>query len=667
MNEEKKQTLKEQLSSSIADETADADNTTRKPYRYRFTKVHYPHNLSQSAPNNPKIKVDSPKSKLKLHSPKQQLRFTSNEAPIASNSSKNSISVKRKLNFECSATESTNHHEQPFEQKAVRYQYRRFRFRTASEHWRLDGRQEPVNSSKSERKPSKLKFEEDRESKFSRLLFEKDNSGSGGGGGGKGGNSPLHSSRPLNQQTKFKWGGSTFLKGETERSMDELADQSENEGIQSANLNRKISTSGIGKGWRTGRYWRSGHDSRVEKREVKRATRETKDKAYELRHGKPSKSAQLRKKLMIRKRQVENYAEKKLGKKTAERSGRFLAFVARKAIQVIRLAVAYVASPALGLLAIYAAIAVIILMMFNAFMNNSVAVISSYTAPNTEIEAASSYYSRLEAELDKEIKDIPTEWKWQYIDQFHYDLDPIGHDPYQLMAYLSVKYPGFKFNEVKTELDYIFDKRYTLKTHQWHEWRGERPHRHKYYHLDVTLRSKPLKSLLLQELAKDTENDLVSWYDVLMETKGAHQSYANPFDIDWSSNVSSLYGYRVDPIGNRELQQHRGLDIAMPTGTPIIAGLSGTVRYVGTDAVMGNYIILAADGKDNTMKYGHCDDINLSAGDEVIAGETVIGTVGNTGQSTGAHLHVEILENGEYVNPIYSLDYKVKTAKDVTT
>ncbi|WMJ83156.1 M23 family metallopeptidase [Oscillospiraceae bacterium MB24-C1] len=532
---------------------------------------------------------------------------------------------------------------QPSKSWILQYQYENLRFRAESEHWRFGERQAHRIfrfSDSGKKAPSRLKFEEDRIPHSSKLKFEEDKI-----------------------SHKRGWGSSlSATKQETERAINELADQSENEGIQSANQHRKWQTTGLGEGWRAGGAWRQGHDQRVVQREIKRATREAKDKAYELRHGKPSRSAELRKKLMIRKRQMENFAERKAGKQAVQNTERFIAFVAEKAAQLIRLAVAYIAGPAIGVIAIYAAVAVLVLIMFSAFMDSATAAITSYAAPDTEIEAASSYYTKLEAELDKEIKNISTAWEWQHIDQFHYDLDDIEHDPFQLMGYLSVKYPGFTFSDVKTELDYIFDQRYTLTTHQWYEWRGQKPHRYKYYHLDVTLRAKPMEPILLKEMAKDTKNDLVSWYGVLMETKGAHQAYANPFDIDWSGNVSSLYGYRVDPIGEKELQQHRGVDIAMPTGTPIRAGLSGTVRYVGHDNIMGNYIILDADGVERTMKYGHCDEVRVSVGEKVAAGETVIGTVGNSGQSTGPHLHLEILENGEYVNPIYSLNYKEKTS-----
>lgn len=507
---------------------------------------------------------------------------------------------------------------------------------------------------------SRLKFEH---SSGPKLKFNKHGLGASSGNDGPpptppGGGLGPQLTAAGKRRVKGFFGGRSALSEEVEKEIDKLAKNSDNEGVQAANQHRKWVSTGMREGGRAGKWWRQGHDGRVDKRAKKAQVRANREKIYQQKHGKPSISGRGRNWFTQRKLQVKRFAEKRLGVKNAQQAEKLLAFAARKVMQVIRLVLTSIGGPVLGIVVVYIGMAAILLMMFGAVVNNAVVVMSSYAADNPTIEAASSYYTKLEAELDKEIKNISTSWRWQHIDSFHYYLDDIEHDPFQLMAYLSVKYPGFTFDQVKTELDYIFHERYTLTLDEWSETRGSPPDEYTYYHLDVTLRAKPMEPILMREMARDTENDLVSWYGVLMETKGAHQAYANPFDIDWSGNVSSLYGYRVDPIGELELQQHRGVDIAMPTGTPIRAGLSGTVRYVGYDSIMGNYIILNTEGAEQTIKYGHCDIIYLNAGDEVVAGETVIGTVGNSGQSTGPHLHLEILENGEYINPIYSLEFR---------
>lgn len=229
------------------------------------------------------------------------------------------------------------------------------------------------------------------------------------------------------------------------------------------------------------------------------------------------------------------------------------------------------------------------------------------------------------------------------------------------------------WQQVQTEINYIFDLRYELILEEEVEIRSYEESstdefgnessttvEYPYYILNVILRAKEQEPILLSELNRNPEEELAEWYGVLQETQGARQEYANPFgSYDWRGSVSSLYGWRIDPIGGRELQMHRGLDIAIPRGTPIFAGIDGVVRYTGFDSVMGNYIILDTDdGK--TIKYGHCDSIDVSIGEMTKSGETIIGRAGSSGQSTGAHLHVEIMENGEYLDPIYSLNFSPK-------
>ncbi|MCL2816136.1 MAG: M23 family metallopeptidase, partial [Oscillospiraceae bacterium] len=99
---------------------------------------------------------------------------------------------------------------------------------------------------------------------------------------------------------------------------------------------------------------------------------------------------------------------------------------------------------------------------------------------------------------------------------------------------------------------------------------------------------------------------------------------------------------------------HRGIDIGLPEGTEIRAGISGAVTVADYDGSYGNYIVIeSADGIE--MKYAHCHTLLLSAGDTVEKGD-VIATVGSTGASTGAHLHMEILKNGVYLNPIFFVE-----------
>lgn len=99
---------------------------------------------------------------------------------------------------------------------------------------------------------------------------------------------------------------------------------------------------------------------------------------------------------------------------------------------------------------------------------------------------------------------------------------------------------------------------------------------------------------------------------------------------------------------------HMALDIAAPIGSPIVAGQNGTVikALSGTwDGGYGTNIEIANSDGYSTL-YAHLSGLNVGVGDEVTAGQTVIGWVGVTGRTTGSHLHFEIRRNGTLVNPL---------------
>ena len=144
-------------------------------------------------------------------------------------------------------------------------------------------------------------------------------------------------------------------------------------------------------------------------------------------------------------------------------------------------------------------------------------------------------------------------------------------------------------------------------------------------------------------------------YDVYMDSLGGHQKYGNPLGFEWLGSVTSLYGYRENPTA-AGTQIHRGLDIAAPAGTPIYSVQDGTViQAVHGHASYGNYILIA-DDKGRETRYAHCSVLTAAEGQKVKTGDK-IAEVGNTGNSTGNHLHIEIKENGQYLNPLYLLNY----------
>ena len=110
--------------------------------------------------------------------------------------------------------------------------------------------------------------------------------------------------------------------------------------------------------------------------------------------------------------------------------------------------------------------------------------------------------------------------------------------------------------------------------------------------------------------------------------------------------ISCHFG-EVDAFGNAG---HRGTDIPAPEGTPILAAHSGTVLVSGWNDSYGNQVLLD-NGAGLSTRYAHMTATAVTAGETVTAGQ-VIGYVGSTGDSTGNHLHFEVMQNGARCNPL---------------
>ena len=110
--------------------------------------------------------------------------------------------------------------------------------------------------------------------------------------------------------------------------------------------------------------------------------------------------------------------------------------------------------------------------------------------------------------------------------------------------------------------------------------------------------------------------------------------------------ISCHFG-EVDAFGNAG---HRGTDIPAPEGTPILAAHSGTVLVSGWNDSYGNQVLLD-NGAGLSTRYAHMTQTAVTAGEAVTAGQ-VIGYVGSTGDSTGNHLHFEVMQGGVRMNPL---------------
>ncbi len=113
-------------------------------------------------------------------------------------------------------------------------------------------------------------------------------------------------------------------------------------------------------------------------------------------------------------------------------------------------------------------------------------------------------------------------------------------------------------------------------------------------------------------------------------------------------SVTSQYGYRIHPIYKTK-KYHSGMDLAAPQGSNAVAAEAGTVRMAGWNGGYGYCVIIDHGGGVATL-YGHNSKLLVSAGQTVSRGQ-VIAKVGSTGNSTGPHLHFEVLINGSTTNP----------------
>ena len=120
--------------------------------------------------------------------------------------------------------------------------------------------------------------------------------------------------------------------------------------------------------------------------------------------------------------------------------------------------------------------------------------------------------------------------------------------------------------------------------------------------------------------------------------------------------LTSGFGLRVDPLGDGH-KHHKGVDIAASAGSPIGAVEGGVVTHAGWRGNYGNAVLVQhPDGTESL--YGHCESLRVRVGQTVKPGQT-IATVGSTGRSTGPHLHFELRENGEQVDPLRAYGWQL--------
>ena len=130
------------------------------------------------------------------------------------------------------------------------------------------------------------------------------------------------------------------------------------------------------------------------------------------------------------------------------------------------------------------------------------------------------------------------------------------------------------------------------------------------------------------------------------ESTGKQSTLLLPIEGKRSSN----FGYRVHPVTKKRQSFHKGIDIAAPIGTPVKAAADGIIRKAEFNRNGYGNLIVVEHEKDLTTYYGHLSEILIKPGIRVRKGD-LIGKVGTTGLSSGAHLHFEVRRSNKALNP----------------
>lgn len=162
-----------------------------------------------------------------------------------------------------------------------------------------------------------------------------------------------------------------------------------------------------------------------------------------------------------------------------------------------------------------------------------------------------------------------------------------------------------------------------------------------------TLKEK-IKNIDYNKLQNKITNLIEQIKSKIEGNESAAQKIKNEFVLPVNGVETSAYGYREDPV-TKEKKLHAGVDIDAKENTEVLASYDGKVKECGEDGQLGNYILIDHGGGIET-KYAHLNKILVKKEDAVKKSQ-VIAKSGNTGKSTGPHLHFELLYMGENEDP----------------
>lgn len=299
-------------------------------------------------------------------------------------------------------------------------------------------------------------------------------------------------------------------------------------------------------------------------------------------------------------------------------------------------------------LILLAAVFLILLAVVNGGANYAGASITQNDY--STITDVTAYFRSLETDLDEQLnverEALEAKIEAKYGDEIYeyiYNLADFGFSNNVLIAYLSAMYGTFTLDDVKTELESIFDEMYTLIIEVKVEDREISKYNsstHQYENVIepknicyITLEKKELEDIVKERLPEELQFQ----YTGYVLATGGQQVYGPVMREDWTDLISSNFGERIHPI-TKERKPHNGVDIAVPTGTKIYSAIDGTVILAQYSDSAGNWIKIKND-EGWTVVMMHMDSLAVSVGQKVEKGDFV-GCSGNTGNSTGPHYNL---------------------------
>jgi len=206
---------------------------------------------------------------------------------------------------------------------------------------------------------------------------------------------------------------------------------------------------------------------------------------------------------------------------------------------------------------------------------------TSYLAEDAHIDDAAIAYTESETELEIRLANIQTEFPG--FDEYRISGASIGHNPFELMAYLTAAHHDFTYPEIRAILRELFEEQYQLTTtpsieirHFLNEYDDPVPY--EWHVLTATLTARSFTEVINSRMSDDQRQH----FDLLMRSRGNRQYVGSPFPFNWIPFISSHYGWRIHPISG-EPEFHTGVDIALPGGTEILAVLGGVVTFAGVN------------------------------------------------------------------------------------